>query len=57
MYANTNVDIPAVSPEVNTLFENKSYTAIFDGREMTWEAKIVAAYKEDFIKEDYAHFL
>jgi MinD-like ATPase involved in chromosome partitioning or flagellar assembly len=56
MYANTNVDIPAVSPEVNTLFENKSYTAIFDVGGDDLGAKIVAAYKEDFIKEDYAHF-
>lgn len=56
MYANTNVDIPAVSSEVNTLFEDRSYTAVFDVGGDDLGAKIVATFKEDFIKEDYAHF-
>ena len=56
IYANTNVDVPAISPEVNTLFENKSYTAVFDVGGDDLGAKVVARYKEDFIKEDYVHF-
>jgi len=56
IYANTNVDIPAVSPEVNTLFEDKSYTAVFDVGGDDLGAKIVSTFKEEFIKEDYAHF-
>ncbi|HHV96382.1 MAG TPA: P-loop NTPase [Clostridiaceae bacterium] len=56
MYANTNVDVPAVSPEVNTLFEDESYTAVFDVGGDDLGAKIVSAFKEEFMKEDYAHF-
>ena len=40
------MDIPAVSPEVNTLFENKSYTAIFDVEEMIWEQKLLQHIKK-----------
>ncbi|HOJ12098.1 MAG TPA: hypothetical protein PK733_16115 [Clostridiales bacterium] len=56
VFANTNVDVPAIPPEVNMLFENKAYTAVFDVGGDDLGAKVISRYKEEIIQCDYAHF-
>lgn len=53
IFANTNVDVPALPPEINTLFEKKDYKVVFDVGGDDLGAKVLSRYKEDIDKDDY----
>ncbi|NSW89774.1 MAG: hypothetical protein HPY74_03660 [Firmicutes bacterium] len=55
-YANTNVDVPALPPEINTLLENKDYRVVFDVGGDDLGATALSRYKEEILQEDYGHF-
>ncbi len=56
MYANTNVDVPALPPEMNTLFEKKEYNVILDVGGDDLGARVLARYKEDIEKQGYCMY-
>lgn len=53
MYANTNVDVPAIPPEIYSLFENKEYKVVLDVGGDDLGAKAVARFKEEILSDDY----
>ena len=53
MYANTNVDVPALPPEINALFEVKEYNVVFDVGGDDLGAKALARYSEDINTNGY----
>ncbi|HEX9060218.1 MAG TPA: hypothetical protein VF941_08550 [Clostridia bacterium] len=53
MYANTNVDVPAIPAEVNTLFENKSYRVILDVGGDDLGAKVLSRYRDEILSDDF----
>lgn len=55
LYANTNVDVPALPAEINTLFENKEYKVVFDVGGDDLGATALSRYKENFLEDDYQH--
>lgn len=56
MYANTNVDVPALPPEVNTLFEKKDYRVVLDIGGDDLGARVVSRYRDEIIEDDYELF-
>ena len=56
MYANTNVDVPALPPEMNTLFEKKDYNVILDIGGDDLGAKVLARYKDELISQGYCMY-
>jgi len=56
MYANTNVDVPALPPEINTLFERKDYTAVFDVGGDDIGARALSRYRDEITSEEYELF-
>jgi len=56
LYANTNVDVPALPPEINTLFENREYTAVFDVGGDDLGARAVSRFRDRIVHEDYEMF-
>lgn len=56
-YANTNVDIPALPAEINTLFENKSFSVVFDVGGDNIGATALGRYKQDIIENGYDMFI
>jgi hypothetical protein len=55
-YANTNIDVPALPPEINTVFEKKEYKIIFDVGGDDLGAKVLSRYNEDILNDDYEMF-
>lgn len=53
VYANTNVDVPALSGEINVIFEQKSYDCIIDVGGDDLGARALSRYKEQIEAEDY----
>ncbi len=53
IYANTNVDVPSLPPEINMLFEKKEYRAVFDVGGDDLGAKVLARYNESIVQDDY----
>jgi nitrogenase subunit NifH len=53
VYANTNVDIPALPAEISTVFENKEFTAVFDVGGDDLGAKVLSRYRNEIIKDNY----
>lgn len=53
MYANTNVDVPAIPAEVNTLFENKSYKVILDVGGDDLGAKVLSRFRDEILSDDF----
>lgn len=53
LYANTNVDIPALPAEINSLFEDKSRKVVFDVGGDDLGAKAVSRYKEDILNDSF----
>ena len=51
IYANTNVDVPALPAEISSLFDDKSTKAIFDVGGDSAGAKAVSRYYADFSDE------
>lgn len=56
LYANTNVDVPALPPEINTLFEKKEYKVVFDVGGDDIGARVLSRYREDILADDYEMF-
>lgn len=56
LYANTNVDVPALPGEINMLFERKEYRVVFDVGGDDLGARAVSRYKEDILHDDYEMF-
>lgn len=56
MYANTNVDIPAIPPEIYSLFQNKEYKAVLDIGGEDLGAKAVSRFRDEIINDDYEMF-
>lgn len=56
MYANTNVDVPSLPPEMNTLFEKKEYNVILDIGGDDLGAKVLARYKDEILSEGYCMY-
>lgn len=58
MYANTNVDVPALPAEINTLFEEKDYKVVLDVGGDDLGARVLARYNDEIIHDDYEmHFV
>jgi len=53
LYANTNVDVPALSPEINKLFENKDFKVVLDVGGDDLGAKVLGRYKEQIVNDSY----
>ena len=53
MYANTNVDVPAIPAEIYSLFQKKEYKAVLDVGGDDLGAKAVARFKEEILADDY----
>ncbi len=56
MYANTNVDIPAIPPEIYSLFEDKDTKVVLDVGGDDLGAKAVSRFKEEIVSDDYEMF-
>ena len=56
IYANTNVDVPALPAEISSLFDDKSVKAIFDAGGDSAGAKAISRYHEEFISERTDNF-
>lgn len=57
LYANTNVDVPALPPEINTLFEKKEYKVVFDVGGDDLGAKVLSRYRDEILQDDYELFV
>lgn len=57
MYANTNVDVPALPPEINSLFAEKSHHVVFDVGGDDLGARALARYDEELLNEGYEMYL
>ncbi|MFZ5987162.1 MAG: hypothetical protein ACOYWZ_08595, partial [Bacillota bacterium] len=53
LYANTNVDVPALPAEINTLFEKKEYSVIFDVGGDDLGARVLSRYRDEILDDDY----
>jgi RecA/RadA recombinase len=56
MYANTNVDVPSLPPEINTMFEDRSYHVVMDVGGDDLGARVLSRYNEQILAEDYIHY-
>ncbi|MHB8064089.1 MAG: hypothetical protein ACYDG2_15925 [Ruminiclostridium sp.] len=56
MYANTNVDIPAIPPEIYSMFQNKEYKVVLDVGGDDLGAKAVSRFKDEIVNDDYEMF-
>jgi hypothetical protein len=53
LYANTNVDIPALPAEMNTLFERKDLKVVFDVGGDDLGARVLSRYNKEILEDDY----
>ena len=56
MYANTNVDIPAIPQEIYSLFENKEYHVVLDIGGDDLGAKAIARFYNEIVSDEYELF-
>ena len=56
VYANTNVDVPALPAEISSLFDDKTYKAVFDVGGDSAGAKAVSRYRGEFTSEPVENF-
>lgn len=56
MYANTNVDVPSIPPEIYSMFQNKEYKVVLDVGGDDLGAKAVSRFKEEIVSDDYEMF-
>ncbi len=56
MYANTNVDIPVIPPEIYSLFQDKEYKVVLDVGGDDLGAKAVSRFKDEIVNDDYEMF-
>lgn len=57
IYANTNVDVPALPPEIYSLFESQTYNVVLDVGGDDVGARALARYREEIIANDYQMYL
>jgi len=55
IYANTNVDVPALPAEISSLFDDRGVAAVFDVGGDSAGARAVSRYREEFLAEKPAH--
>jgi hypothetical protein len=55
-YANTNVDVPAIPAEVNSLFVSREYKVVFDVGGVDIGARALSRYREESLDDDYEMF-
>lgn len=56
VYANTNVDVPALPPDINSMFEKKEYTVVLDAGGDDIGAKALARYNQEIMQDDFEMF-
>jgi hypothetical protein len=56
IYANTNVDVPSLPPEINSLFEEKELRVVLDIGGDDLGAKAVSRYRDEILQEDFELF-
>lgn len=56
VYANTNVDVPSLPADINSVFEDRGYHAVLDVGGDDLGAKVLSRYHEQIRKEDYIHY-
>ncbi len=56
MYANTNVDVPALPAEISTIFQEKGYRAVFDVGGDDLGARVLSRYRNEIREDDYEMF-
>lgn len=56
VYANTNVDVPSLPADINSVFEDRSYHAVLDVGGDDLGAKVLSRYNEQIRNEDYIHY-
>lgn len=56
LYANSNVDVPALPPEMNTLFEKKEYNVVLDVGGDDLGARVLSRYRDEILGDDYEMF-
>jgi tRNA uridine 5-carbamoylmethylation protein Kti12 len=56
MYANTNVDVPSIPPEIYSMFQKKEYKVVLDVGGDDLGAKAVSRFKEEIVSDDYEMF-
>lgn len=56
VYANTNIDVPALSPDINRVFEEKEFKVVFDVGGEDLGARVLSRYNEEIIIDDYEMF-
>lgn len=57
VYANTNVDVPALPAEISAVIDNKEIAAVFDVGGDDLGAKALSRYKHEFEKEGYTLYV
>lgn len=57
VYANTNVDVPALPAELNSLFENSRYNVVLDVGGDDLGAKAIGRYSKDIAIQDFNFFI
>lgn len=55
VYANTNVDVPALPAEISTLFDDKSYNVVLDVGGDDLGARVLSRYYDEIVEDDYLH--
>ncbi|RCX15437.1 hypothetical protein DFR58_11317 [Anaerobacterium chartisolvens] len=56
MYANTNVDVPALPAEISAIFEKKEYRVVFDVGGDDLGARVLSRYRNEIGEDDYEMF-
>lgn len=56
MYANTNVDVPSLPPEINSLFDDRSYSVVLDVGGDDLGARVLSRYNEQILADEYIHY-
>lgn len=56
LYANTNVDVPSLPAQINTVFEDRSYNVVLDVGGDDLGARILSRYNNEILSEDHIHY-
>jgi len=56
VYANTNVDVPSLPGEINSVFEDRSYHVVLDVGGDDLGARVLSRYNEEISAEDHIHY-
>lgn len=56
VYANTNIDVPALPPDINSVLEDKTINVVFDVGGDDLGARAISCYKNSIEEQDYDLF-